>query len=309
VAIAPVLAVVGAAIAIGMALQAAWSSNFLNIQGITTAAMAAINSVITEVMNIVLAFWQSNGTQIMTFAQTTWTTIQTIIGTIAAGIAQIVTTVFSAIAGFLNQHGATIQSLLTFAWNSIQNIITLALNTIQGITNTVLGVLTGNWQQAGDGIKQIVSGLGTFLSAQWENMKRLVIELGPKLLSAATDVGKAIVDGIASGISSGAGAIVSAAKDAAKRALDAAKSLLGIKSPSAVFAQQVGLPISQGLAAGITRGAPAVAAAGAGVAASAYRGGRSTVSTSNRTVNFTANFNGVGSSRTSDAIARSLAAV
>ena len=63
-----------------------------------------------------------------------------------------------------------------------------------------------------------------------------------------------------------------AAKNAASSALDAAKKLLGIASPSKVFADQVGYQMSAGMAAGIARGIPDVTSAigavsGAGVGA------------------------------------------
>ena len=268
---APLIAAIGVAIAVGAALYGAWQQDFGGIQEATATAMAAVQDVITAVMGVVLTFWEQNGAQIMAFAQTTWATIQQIIGTVVTIIATIVTAVFGTIASFISEHGAEIQVVLQTAWNSVQNIIQLALDVIQGITTTVLGILEGDWGKATDGIKQIVSGLGTFLSAQWENIRKLVVELGPKLLSAAQEVGKAIVDGIASGISSAAGAIADAARSAAQAALNAAKSLLGIKSPSTLFADEIGEPISQGMAVGIAAAASAPAMAAQLVAAGAVR--------------------------------------
>lgn len=64
-------------------------------------------------------------------------------------------------------------------------------------------------------------------------------------------LGSDIISGVASGISAGVGDIVDAAKSAAKSALDAAKSWLGIASPSKVMRDQVGKFIPLGVAAGI----------------------------------------------------------
>lgn len=64
-------------------------------------------------------------------------------------------------------------------------------------------------------------------------------------------VGKNIIQGVAEGITKGIKAITSAAKDAAHRALNAAKSALGIHSPSKVFANEVGKWIPAGMAEGI----------------------------------------------------------
>jgi len=76
------------------------------------------------------------------------------------------------------------------------------------------------------------------------------------LATAALGVGKAIIDGIKNGVSAGVGALTDAVKGAAKAALDAAKSLLGIHSPSAVMAEQVGAPIVDGIAMGIKTASP-----------------------------------------------------
>ena len=62
------------------------------------------------------------------------------------------------------------------------------------------------------------------------------------------------MQGIANGIKAGASWIADAARDAAKAALDAAKGFLGIHSPSRVMADEVGLPMAQGLAAGFADG-------------------------------------------------------
>jgi hypothetical protein len=89
-------------------------------------------------------------------------------------------------------------------------------------------------------------------------------------------VGDSIVSGIANGISSGAGKIISAAKDAALDALNAAKRALGIASPSKVFEMEIGQNIAIGMAKGITRSAPMVAAAGATLGRAAQAGANTT---------------------------------
>lgn len=66
-------------------------------------------------------------------------------------------------------------------------------------------------------------------------------------------VGRAIIQGIARGISSALSIIKDAAKNAAQAALDAAKNFLGIKSPSAVFADQVGKQMGAGMTLGFER--------------------------------------------------------
>jgi len=74
---------------------------------------------------------------------------------------------------------------------------------------------------------------------------------------AAANVGTGIAQGIANGINGFVGRLADAARHAALGALDAIKRVLGIASPSVVFALQVGEPISQGIAKGIDAAADA----------------------------------------------------
>jgi hypothetical protein len=81
------------------------------------------------------------------------------------------------------------------------------------------------------------------------------------LAKSAADLGKSIVSGIINGVSGAQSALADKLRSMAKSALDAAKSALGIHSPSAVFAQQVGAPIAEGVAAGIVAATPKATAA------------------------------------------------
>lgn len=77
-------------------------------------------------------------------------------------------------------------------------------------------------------------------------------------VTAAMDIGSAIIDGMTQGISKGLKSVVDAAKGVAQAALDAAKSALGIHSPSEVMADEVGEPITEGVAVGIANAKYAV---------------------------------------------------
>lgn len=71
------------------------------------------------------------------------------------------------------------------------------------------------------------------------------------------DLGKAMIEGLANGIANGGAAILSAMKGAVMGAVDGAKKLLGIASPSKVFAE-IGMQTGAGMAVGVDRSSGAV---------------------------------------------------
>lgn len=254
VAAAPVIAILAGVGVAAALLKSVWDQNLGGVQEKTAAVMAAIQGVISSVLATVLTFWQNNGAQIMAFAQTAWGQVQAIIGDVLAIVLTIVTRVFASIQRFLTEHGSEIQATLTFAWNTIQNVIQLALNTIQGIVTTVLGIVTGDWETASSGIQTIVGGLGTYVTDQFNAILKLIEGLAPGFLSSAIELAGNLISGLVEGITNGAQQVISSLTALASDALNAAKNLLGISSPSKEFADQVGLPIAQGIAAGILEG-------------------------------------------------------
>lgn len=73
--------------------------------------------------------------------------------------------------------------------------------------------------------------------------------------------GMAVATGIAQGMDAGTPAIVSAAQRTANAVLEATRLILGIHSPSTVFRDEVGIPMMQGVAEGVTAGEPLVTSA------------------------------------------------
>jgi hypothetical protein len=134
----------------------------------------------------------------------------------------------------------------------------LIIGALTAISQLLKGDFAGAWLT-------IQNAIGVFVTATLTTIGGFVADLIGKLngmvaslASAAVNIGTNIAQGIANGISNGVTAITNAAKKAAQAALDAAMALLGIKSPSTAFANLVGRPIAQGMAAGIMAGLPDV---------------------------------------------------
>lgn len=263
--LAALIAPVVAAVAIVAAMYAAYNTNFLGIQTLVNSVMSGIMAVITSVMSAVMAFWDANGAQIMASTSATWTQLQATISTLITAISAVVTTVFTAIAGFIDAHGAQIGAVLSAAWQFIMGMIEAALQVIQGIVQAVTGVITGDWDLFGKGMGNIADGfmkeLHTIFTSGVDLVKSAMAlgisamtEALKGMASDAISLGRNIIDGVVKGVQNGVGALKDAVASAAQKALDAAKSMLGIHSPSRVFADQVGMMIPAGVALGVQRG-------------------------------------------------------
>jgi len=195
----------------------------------------------------------------------TMTTIFTLLANILVGVVAL------AINGMRVQFQA-FYDVFTIVWPYVQTALNLWMQLMAPLQTMVVVALTaisqllkGDFLGAWDTVKTaVMTFVGTVTTAVQGMVTSVLIAVGTMMVSLASQalsIGSSIASGIARGISNGASAIVSAAMGAAQSALDAAKKLLGIASPSKVFADQIGYQMSAGMAAGIMRGVPDITGA------------------------------------------------
>lgn len=193
---------------------------------------------------------------------------------IANGILQNLPNIITSIGSILSQ-------MLDFIMQNLPSILQaggmLLKNLALGILNNLPAILTSIAQVLANLIATILRHMPQILQTGIELLGKLaagIIKAIPKLVAQLPtvienivrtfgqfdwkEIGLNIIRGIANGIANSAGAIIDAAKEAARSALDAAKSALGIHSPSRLFENEVGKMIDMGLAAGIKNNVGAV---------------------------------------------------
>lgn len=84
--------------------------------------------------------------------------------------------------------------------------------------------------------------------------------LGSEVMAAAMNIGRQLIEGIKTGVEQGFATLSGWLGDRMSELPDVVKRVLDIKSPSGVFARQVGIPITQGIQEGIGEGLPALIA-------------------------------------------------
>ena len=204
---------------------------------------------------------------------------------------QAVTTIFGLLADILVSvlaiaiDGMRIQwqamyDTFTIVWPYIQSAISMWMTIMKPLQDLVIGVLTaisqalrgdttGAFETLKTAIMTFVTTVNTAISTFVADVTTKITGLVTSIVTQATAVGAAIANGIAKGISDAKTAVVNALIGACNSAIDAAKKLLGIASPSKVFADQVGYQMSAGMAAGIMKGIPDVTGAIGAVSGSA----------------------------------------
>ena len=243
-------------------IQAGFNSFLVAIQPITTAIAnlwAVAQPALTALYNAITTQLASPQTQ--GYMQNIISIFQ-LLGDI------LVTVVAMAIQNFADGI-KNLTTTLQILWPYIQIVFkgimaliapfqTLIIGALTAISQLLKGDFAGAWLTIQNAIGVFVATITTAINVFVTDITAKIGGLVSSIVTQATSVGKGIADGIAKGISDGVTAITNAAKRAAQSALDAAMALLGIASPSKVFANLVGKPISQGMAAGIMAGLPDV---------------------------------------------------
>lgn len=210
-------------------IQAAFTTVASTIQGVIDAVFPYIQTVITSAMNVINA---------------------------------IITTVLAAVQGDWNGVWTGIGNIITTVWNGIKANVSAAINAVSGVISSVMGSISAYWSGVWNAVKGLVSsawnGITNAVSNGVNSVMNTVRGIGGKIKGAFSgagswllDAGKNIIMGLVNGIKNAIGSAVSAAKNAAANVVNAAKSALGIHSPSRVFRDEVGKMIPAGLGKGV----------------------------------------------------------
>ncbi|MEU6582747.1 phage tail tape measure protein [Nocardia sp. NPDC046763] len=190
------------------------------------AIMGAVHFVWNAIKGFLSTIWDG----ITSAAQGAWDLFSRYVIQPVQALWGFLVTIWNGAVAFLSGIWSSITSAVSDAWNSIYDTVSNLLNSIWTVITTI-----------GEDIWQAIKA--PFVTA-WNAIKDMVGEF--------MDLGKNIVDGVIQGVENAGGALIQKLKDLAHSALNAAKSFLGISSPSRMFADEVGQWIPHGIAEGIT---------------------------------------------------------
>lgn len=229
-----------------------------------------VGTVVTPVVSGVESAWSGitdwwsgiwNG--IKNIASNVWSAIQTVISTAINVVRAVISGVLSTIQGIWSGIWNGIKAIASGVWNGIVSIVSSCINAVASIIRAITNAIKGNWRAAWNDVKSAFSGIwnslsgvvsgafGGVISAISSGMGRAINAVRSKAESLFS-AGRNFVMGFVKGIRGAIGSAVDAAAHMAKSALNAAKSALGIHSPSRVMRDQVGYYVVAGFANGLT---------------------------------------------------------
>jgi len=189
-----------------------------------------ITAVATAVWNGIAAFFGSIWNGIKAIASVVWSLIQAAVINPMISLGQALRALWDTVKGWLSATWSGIRSLAASLW--------------AGIKASMINPMTATAQAIYRLMAQVVSAISSRLSSAWNTAK----SWGARFVT----IGSSIVHGIVSGVTGAAGSLFGSLKSLANGALSAAKSALGINSPSRLFADNVGAHITGGIAQGVT---------------------------------------------------------
>lgn len=205
-------------------LASAWAS----VQAEAAAAWARVQQVIQDAVARALAVLSDVRAQIEQRARDAW-----------AGVVTAATTALAPLVAAVTER------------------VNAAISYLTGIRDTVSGKAREIW----DGfVKATQAALSRFKDVVLTPIRAALDGLRTTITEAATragDIGRGIVDGIKKGLDTRLAALKSSFWDSIRGILDWLKGLLGIASPSRVFAE-IGMAMMLGMAVGIADGTGAV---------------------------------------------------
>lgn len=189
------------------------------------------------------------------------------------GIAGAVTSFFSALPGALSSAASWFSNLpgiisgalssafgAVNSWGSnvvsaISSAVSSAVNAVGSWFSQIPGRISGALSSALSTLKSWGSQMASNAKSAMSKVVSNIASTLRTAISHVTNIGRQIVQGLANGIRSGASAVVNAISNTVSRAISAAKSALGIASPSKVFfsfGRFVSIGFANGVEAGVT---------------------------------------------------------
>ena len=154
--------------------------------------------------------------------------INDLLAAIVPAIGPIVQALSAALIPAFQLVGTTVKALMPIVIpiiNIIRDAFVNMMRVIQGIVNVVMGIITGNWSQAWNGIKQIGTGVWNYIKSAFSNFGQLIVGIARAAWNLLGSVISGGWDLIKSGASAAWNGITSTISSGVSRAVNFVRNL------------------------------------------------------------------------------------
>lgn len=245
-----------------------WNENHALFEQTATTVWNAIKTVVETVTNFLAPFIEATWNNIVSVVSVAWDILKVVIETALNVILGIIKVVMQLINGDWSGAWETIKETVGKVWDGIKKIIDIAINSVwnviqigwEGIKNIVsatLEFIKSLIQSGWNRVLSIITSIGAFIISAVKTAFNNAVASARNFISNAYNVGRNLIMGFVNGVKNAAGALIDAVGGAVKGAINWAKGLLGIHSPSRVF-RQFGEYTDEGFIIGVNNRAGAV---------------------------------------------------
>ena len=246
-----------------------------NVKVAVAAVMGTLAAIVLPVLSKIIDFFRRHSDELRTIVQSAWSVIKAVITLVVNTIQNVITIALALIAGDWRAAWQGMKRLVAEVWQGIKSIVVNVLNGVKAGLSIGLDALRDIASAAWDKLKELTQrawdGLKEVISNTIQDIKGAVSSIKDKILSALSrakdwlvDTGRDLIQGLIDGIKASAQRVIDAMTGIVSGAIDSAKRLLGIKSPSKVFFS-IGIDVGEGLVRGLARVRDAVSEAAVGV--------------------------------------------
>lgn len=174
-----------------------------------------------------------------------WGAIQEAISHVVNAVQAAVGAAVRVVTGLWQLLGDDVLRIVRGMWAQVVDAFRFAVGLVSGVVKVIVNLINGDFSKAGEAVKGIFRDLVHFIGQTLGNLGNVVSGALGGVFSLLRDstgrfvgVGVDMVQGLISGIGSMAGALARFVADFIKRnTIDKVKGVLGISSPSKVFAE------------------------------------------------------------------------
>lgn len=225
-----------------------WEENSERIKFIFTTVWEFIVSIFRNTWEIITGIWEIFAGIFTRDWDRVWNGVKTVVTTIWEQIKQAFSLVFDAIWSVVSTVIQKIYDWISEKFTQVSNFI---FSTWENIKNTISNAISTAWNIVVDKVTSIYNSVSEWfgripgtISNLWGQAQNFLSSIN------LYDIGQNIIQGLANGLESAFGWVREKARNIAQGILNAAKSVLGINSPSRKM-MEIGVFTGQGLSIGL----------------------------------------------------------